>query len=82
MKSVPTILKTAERLTLSRSEDGFVRILPGPYDFDQHGSYFSDYPVRNLETRVGFACTSWYGMVIGNDFTINYAGSPNVYAVY
>ena len=64
-----------------QQKDGNVRILPGPYDFQPHGSFFNTDLrtfARNVETFGGFLIGSQWGTSVGTDFTINYSGSPNV----
>lgn len=64
-------------ITLSRDVLGNVSILPGAYDFQPHGTFWSS-PVRNFETYGGFWLGSGLGTSVGTDFLINYSGRPNV----
>jgi len=62
----------------SLTSDGVQGIAPGDYDFHPHGDFFGESSVRNMETFGGFYYASFGGLAVGNDFTINYSGSPNV----
>jgi hypothetical protein len=57
--------------------DGSVGILPGRYDFEQHGSFWN-HPVRNFETYGGFYVGSRAGSSVGTDYLIRYSGQPSV----
>jgi len=52
--------------------DGGIRILPGTYDFQPHGSFWNS-PVRNFETYGGFYVGSRAGTSVGTDFLIRYS---------
>ena len=65
-----------------RNENGVIKIESETYDFlpnprDWYPNWFK-YAVRNIETYGGFYVASFGGFSVGEDFTINYTGSPSV----